>query len=299
MLFPTHLSGLRRATVCGWGQFVVQRSLWHVLGVRTHLLTFWLECTWLYLLFSGNPFSSFFKTTKQKYKKNKNKRFLYLMYVTTTFEMGPFSFFYLNSPTDGPLSCHVQLGSVKSSLSSLTLCRSQHLCNLQWPAEVFGDALSCWLLSPPPSLHPLVPVKPGKCQFLQLESFNGRVMQTNAVGSSARYKNHIGVLTLPCHSWHFLSRCGYTWASPWQPPTTPAQCPPSTETWVSSWPAPPAGGGPAGPLSRLTGWGWGGWSWRGCLSLGGDGVNIWMMQLRLWVEVEVIVGIASNDKNSH
>lgn len=145
----------------------------------------------------------------------------------------------------------------------LTLYHSQHPCNLQWPDGVCDDASNCWHLNPAPGPHLLVPVKPARCPNVTVKSQH-QVKNKN--------KNCI-IIYQPCHSWHFPSRCGCTWASPWQPPARPAQCPPSTETWVWSSRAQPVGGGLAGPLTHLTGWGCGVWGWRGYLSLGGQVVK--------------------------
>lgn len=140
----------------------------------------------------------------------------------------------------------------------LTLYRSQHLCNPQWPGGVSGDALSWSHLNPAPGLHLWGPVKPAKCQssLVQFTAAGGSYEHTGRWRQDSVLNNDrciVSVTCLPFHSWHFQSRCGCTWASPWQPPARPAQCRPSTGTWASSWPAPPAGGGPADPPTRLTG----------------------------------------------
>lgn len=181
----------------------------------------------------------------------------------------------------------------------LTLHRSQLLCNLQWPSGVSGGALSCWHLNPAPGLHLLAQVKPAKCHSSLVQFKVARAKQQTGWLSATSLHLCITNWILPFHSWHFLNSCGCTWASPWQPPARPAQYPPSIGTWVSSWPALPAAGGPAGLLIRLTGWG--GWGWRGCPSLSrwGEGTGrgyTWVMQLCVWVRAEVAVGAVSNEK---
>ncbi len=56
--------------------------------------------------------------------------------------------------------------NMKSLCPFLTLYRSQHLCNPQWPGGVSDDALRCSHLNPAPGLHLSAQVKPAKCQSL-------------------------------------------------------------------------------------------------------------------------------------